>query len=215
MDRPDFSSILNQHAPRLNALGVDDAQKGSLLHYLEQIWEHNQERNLVSRKITPEELVSAHLLDSLIALPHFPKKGTIADLGSGGGLPAIPLAICRPEVSFRLFEKSPVKCAFLETAAGDLENVAICGKVEPFSLNEEIDLAMARAFRPLDAALNATLEYYKNGGAYLFFKARREKIEEELRAAKVPAKRTRIIRLEPPPGIDERHLLFIGASPGN
>ena len=208
-DAHGFAELLSAHSGELGALGVDASAQAALSAFLAELWHHNQSKNLVSRKLSRQVLITAHLMDSLLALPYLPHGGVVADLGSGGGFPGIPLAICRPRVHFRLYEKSPVKLSFLEQASRHLDNLSVCGKLDPHSLDGDVDLAIARAFRPLPAALAASRQYFARGGRYLFYKGRREKIDEEIKAAKIPPHGYRITVLEPPQGIEERHLLWI------
>jgi len=208
-----FATLLEERAALLDPLGVNAGLRHKLAEYLERLWRQNRDLNLVSRKMTPDALVSDHLLDCLIALPFFPVGRTVADLGSGGGLPAIPLAICRPETSFWLFEKSPLKNKFLATLADLAPNQRRMGLLEPRGLPPEIDLIMARAFKPLPALLDLTRSYFTRGGAYLLFKGRLAKIHQELAESGLNESdpRVRIERLASAGSADERHLLLLNA----
>lgn len=106
----------------------------------------------------------------------------IADIGSGGGLPGIPLAITMPDTHFVLAERMSKRCAFLENCAAilGLKNVRVqnveAERIEPNSF----DIAVFRAFRPLDKKmLKVLLRTLKNGGVLAAYKAKRSKIEEE------------------------------------
>ena len=106
----------------------------------------------------------------------------IADIGSGGGLPGIPLAITMPDTNFVLAERMSKRCAFLEncTAILGVKNVRVqnteAERIEPNSF----DIAVFRAFRPLDKKmLKVLLRTLKNGGVLAAYKAKRSKIEEE------------------------------------
>lgn len=106
----------------------------------------------------------------------------IADIGSGGGLPGIPLAITMPDTHFALAERMSKRCAFLENCAAilGLKNVRVqnieAERIEPNSF----DIAVFRAFRPLDKKmLKVLLRTLKNGGVLAAYKAKRSKIEEE------------------------------------
>jgi len=204
-----FSDHLKTHEPLLRQLGVDPAMEASLLEFLEILWEQNKELNLVSRKMTVPELIDEHLMDSLIGLPHLPHAKVIADLGTGGGFPAAPLAICRPETRFLLFEKSPLKCKYLRKLAQVVPNLKVVGPLAPKSLNGGVDLVISRAFKPIHVTLDMTETFRKDGGKYCLFKARRNKIMEELKLAKLKEEDVKILALNPVGQAEERHLVFL------
>ncbi|MGH8216882.1 MAG: 16S rRNA (guanine(527)-N(7))-methyltransferase RsmG, partial [Rhodanobacteraceae bacterium] len=88
--------------------------RARLLAYLELLAHWNRAYNLTAVR-DPAEMVSRHLLDSLAALP-FVHGETLADLGSGAGLPGIPLAIARPDLAVTLIESNGKKARFLREA---------------------------------------------------------------------------------------------------
>ncbi len=104
-------------AAGLDALGLalDPARQQKLLDYAALLSRWNQAFNLISRQDL-HRLLSRHLLDSLALLPWLDDApaGPVADLGSGGGLPGIPLAIARPERAMTLIDRSARKTRFLE-----------------------------------------------------------------------------------------------------
>lgn len=139
-----------------------------------------------------EELAVFHILDSLaavqniVALAQKLDKGDclhIADIGSGGGLPGIPLAAALPEYDFFLVERMDKRCAFLENEAAilGLKNVKII-KSEAERINEaSFDIAVFRAFRPLDKKMIKTLlNLIKRGGFLAAYKAKIENIKAEM-----------------------------------
>ena len=139
-----------------------------------------------------EELAVFHILDSLaavqniVALAQKLDKGDclhIADIGSGGGLPGIPLAAALPEYDFFLVERMDKRCAFLENEAAilGLKNVKII-KSEAERINEDsFDIAVFRAFRPLDKKMIKTLlNLIKRGGFLAAYKAKIENIKAEM-----------------------------------
>lgn len=97
-----------------------------------------------------EQMVTHHLLDSLAVLPHLGKVGTLADVGSGAGLPGLILAICRPDLRVTSVEANQKKAAFQQQAKIELGlvNVSIhCGRIE--ALAGPFDVAISRAFAEL------------------------------------------------------------------
>lgn len=193
-------------------LGFDKSLLPKLKAYIDLLWTTNEELNLVSRKMTFEELIDNHVIDSLLPLQYFPKNlKTVADFGSGGGLPAVIYAIQFSQVSFHLYEKSPKKQEFLKRCAQIAPNLHVSGEI-PLQL-KNIDLVTARGFKPVDVILDMSREYYKNKGRYFLLKARREKIEEEILLAKKKFKdmKIEILPLSSPVLEVERNLVLINA----
>ena len=210
MTTVNFKDLLEPFSPRLAQLGVDQAAVEKLAQYLDHLWSRNQDLNLVSRKLTPQQLVADHLMDSLIALPLLPDVARIVDLGTGGGFPAIPLAICRPKTTFLLFEKSPLKCKYLQELIEIAPNIEVKGMLGPYSITDDVDLVIARAFKPIGVILDMTRKYHENKGRYFLYKARLEKIREELHLAGIKEKDVHIQALESAGDADERHIVSIG-----
>ncbi|MGP1565050.1 MAG: 16S rRNA (guanine(527)-N(7))-methyltransferase RsmG [Treponema sp.] len=169
-----------------------------------------------------EELAVFHILDSLaavqniVALAQKLDKGDclhIADIGSGGGLPGIPLAAALPEYDFFLVERMDKRCAFLENEAAilGLKNVKII-KSEAERINaDSFDIAVFRAFRPLDKKMIKTLlNLIKRGGFLAAYKAKIENIKTEMKGINDIVKDYQIFPLSVPflPG-HERNLIVI------
>ena len=102
----------------LATLGLDRALAGPLLDYLSLLLRWNRTYNLTAIR-DPEEMVSRHLLDSLAMHPYV-LPGALADLGTGPGLPGIPLAIVRPDLHVTLVESNGKKARFLREAVRQL-----------------------------------------------------------------------------------------------
>lgn len=195
-------------------LGFRESAWKPLKSYVDFLWKSNEDLNLVSRKMTEQDLLDNHVLDCLLPLPYFPKNlKRVADLGSGGGLPGVLYALQFPDVEFHLFEKSPKKREFLTSCRDFAPNLHIQGEIpQKF---QGFDLVTARGFKPLDVILDMTRSYYGSGGSYFLLKARREKIEEEISLAKKKFKdlKVEITQLKSPVLEVERHLVRIeGAS---
>ena len=127
---------------------------GRLLRYLALLEKWNRTYNLTAIR-DPLEMVSHHLLDSLSVLPHLPMPhagATLADVGSGAGLPGIPLAIARPDWQVTLNDSSSKKAAFLRQAAIELglANITVHeGRVEAWQPAVKFAVAITRAFAEL------------------------------------------------------------------
>jgi 16S rRNA (guanine527-N7)-methyltransferase len=192
-------------------LGVHPDSVTMLKSYLQLLWAANEELNLISRKMTYEELIDNHLIDCLLPLKHFPSGvKEVADFGSGGGLPGVVFAILFPQVRFHLFEKSPKKQEFLTRCRSIAPNLVIHGEILPKDLTG-IELIMARAFKPIDVIIDLSRSYFSSGGKYFLLKARHEKIEEELNLAhkKFKGLKAALIPLKSPVIEVERHLVLI------
>lgn len=196
--------------PLILELGFRKDGIDTLKAYIDLLWKSNEELNLISRKMTFEELIDNHIIDALLALALFPKDAkNVADFGSGGGVPGIVYAIHFKNAQFTLFEKSAKKREFLEKCAALAPNIKIEGEI-PLQL-PNIDLVTARAFKPLDVILDISRGYCKNGGRYFLLKGRREKIEEEIELSKKKFKDLNAVisPLNSPILEVERHLVTI------
>ena len=132
------------------------------------------------------EKISAEPAQSVNAKKNESEKITIADIGSGGGLPGIPLAAAFPQFNFVLVERMSKRCAFLENVRVllSLENVRIENSELEKIPHESFEIATFRAFRPLEKKmLSNLLAVLKKGGALAAYKAKRKNIVEEMRLA--------------------------------
>lgn len=207
-----FSSILAQQQHHIFRLaGENPNLVPQYTQFLETLWETNERYNLVSRRMQPEQLVLDHLLDCLLGMPHLPAAQKIADLGSGGGFPAVVIAIARPECKVYCYEKSAVKCLFLEEIATWLPNLNVMGPIpQGQHLGQAFDWITARAFKPIHVILELTRKHFQNGTPYWLYKGREEKIRTELEAAKLNQEQFRKIPLVTLGEMQERHLVVVG-----
>ncbi len=132
-------------------LTLPEGAADKLLRYLALLRKWNRVYNLTAID-DPDAMVVQHLLDSLAVLPHLPALATLADVGSGAGLPGIPLAIARPALVVTLVEAVQKKSAFQQQAKIDLglDKVRIhCGRIEDMVLEEPFAGVVSRAFAEL------------------------------------------------------------------
>jgi 16S rRNA (guanine527-N7)-methyltransferase len=190
-------------------LGFSESEIPRLRKYIDLLWASNEELNLISRKMTFEELIDNHLIDCLLPLKQFPQVKVAADFGSGGGLPGVVYAIQFPKTTYHLFEKSPKKQEFLRKCQSIAPNLKINGEI-PLDL-KDIEIVSARAFKPIDVILDMSRNYYAKGGKYFLLKGRKEKIDEEMELAKKKFKdvSSQIQPLHSPLLEVERHLVLI------
>ncbi|HQT75044.1 MAG TPA: 16S rRNA (guanine(527)-N(7))-methyltransferase RsmG [Acidiphilium sp.] len=131
--------------------------------------------NLVSRKDAgAADIWNRHILDSLQLLPLIPQGAfRAADLGSGGGLPGLVLAIARPDIRFTLIESDRRKAAFLQTAIAELKLAAtvLPMRIEQVRL-DPVGLVTARALAPLPELLGYAAPLLAPGGKCVFLKGR-------------------------------------------
>jgi 16S rRNA (guanine527-N7)-methyltransferase len=109
-----FESALEAHAP---AFGVQISARvlSSLRDYFTILHEWNPRLHLVA-PCSPEEFATRHVLESLLAIKYIQQSASVADIGSGGGLPIIPCLVARPDIRATLLEASAKKAVFLREA---------------------------------------------------------------------------------------------------
>jgi 16S rRNA (guanine527-N7)-methyltransferase len=136
---------------RLAAVGfaVDAAQSAALARFVELLLRWNEVYNLTGVR-GAEEIVDRHLVESFALRPLL--KGThVADVGSGGGLPGLPLAIVEPERRFTLIESRAKRVRFLRHVVAELElkNTEVAhGRAEDLPVTQPFDTVLARAVAP-------------------------------------------------------------------
>jgi 16S rRNA (guanine527-N7)-methyltransferase len=147
------------------ALPLTDAVQARLLAYIRLVKKWNQVYNLTAVRDC-ERMVSQHLLDSLAVAPHLQGR-SLLDVGSGAGLPGIPLSLARPELAVTLLEANHKKAAFLKQAAIelDLSNVEIANaRVEDWSVAHGYDVVISRAFSDLAEFVTLAGRHLAEGG---------------------------------------------------
>jgi 16S rRNA (guanine527-N7)-methyltransferase len=157
----------------LSAMGLnaDPAQLAALLAYLELLAKWNRTYNLTAIH-EPERMLTHHLLDSLAIAPHL-GSGPLLDVGSGAGLPGIPLAILRPGLKVTLLDASQKKCGFTQQAVIELKlaDVAVVhGRVEDFHPEQGFPQIVSRAFSDLSEFVRLTRHLLADGGRWLAMK---------------------------------------------
>ena len=190
--------------------------------YIKELILFNSAYNLTNTS-DHDELVTNHILDSLSTyktISGLVEKADAsfiaADIGSGGGLPGIPLAAAFPQVRFRLVERMAKRCAFLENCAAilGLKNVEVINSEAEKIPDNSFNLVVFRAFRPLDQKMTKTLlRITKKNGILAAYKAKEESIKEEMEGIKDLAGNYQIEKLYVP-GLEdkERNLVLITKS---
>lgn len=142
-----------------------------LLGYLALLAKWNKVHNLTAVR-DPEEMVKLHLLDSLAVLPHL-RSGNLLDVGSGAGLPGIPIALARPELKVVVLDSSHKKATFLRQAKGELglDNLdVVCARVEEYQPEQKFDQVISRAFSDISEFVKLTAHLLSADGVWLAMK---------------------------------------------
>lgn len=210
----------------LRKTGIEEEKIPSLAEkmekYIREIIICNAAFNLTNTS-DHDELVIRHILDSLAAykplkdfiagLPYGGRQVAVGDIGSGGGLPGIPLAAAFPEISFTLVERMEKRCGFLQHCKEELglENVSVLKEQAEFVAQKSFDIVTFRAFRPLDLKMaKKLLRLRKDGGILAAYKAKIENIKAEMDGIKKLVPEYKVIGLQVP-GLEdsERNLVVV------
>lgn len=205
-----------------------DELKNKMEKYIGEIILFNSAYNLTNTS-ERDELLVRHIFDSLAPYGEIKKllneraaflgtpgdftAITVGDIGSGGGLPGIPLAAAFPQIKFCLVERMEKRCSFLENCAAvlGLKNVEVINSEAERLEPQMFDLITFRAFRPLDKKMTKTLlKIVKPQGKLCAYKAKMESIKEEMDGIKEIVPSYDCIKLNVP-GLEdsERNLVVI------
>ncbi|MEG2802756.1 16S rRNA (guanine(527)-N(7))-methyltransferase RsmG [Stenotrophomonas sp.] len=192
----------------LAAMHLDAALAPPLLTYLALLDRWNRTYNLTAIR-DPLEMVTRHLLDSLAMQPHL-ESGTLADLGTGPGLPGIPLAIARPQLQVTLVESNGKKARFMREAVRQLglDNARVAeSRAEALAEPGHYDHLTARAMDTLAGIIAVGGHLLRPGGRLLAMKGQYPHDE----IAQLPAGWTveQVLPLHVPGLTGERHLVVV------
>jgi 16S rRNA (guanine527-N7)-methyltransferase len=192
-------------------LDADIGARAKLAQYVALLDKWNRTHNLTAIR-DPEQMVTHHLLDSLAVLAHLPgqERLRVLDVGSGGGLPGIPLAIAKRDWRVVLLDSNHKKAVFLRQAVIelDLANVEVCAErvqdYEPYLL---FDVVISRAFSDLATFATLGRRLVAPGGRLVAMKGlfpheELARLPSDVVITEVPAIRV--------PGLDvQRHLVIM------
>ena len=174
-----ISEILIKECPFLTSSQLERFEA-----YAELICEENKKYNLTA--ITEEtDIAVKHFADSLAALNDIPDGASVIDIGSGAGLPGIPLLIVRHDIKLTLLDATEKKTLFIKTALNKLGLNAsvVCARAEEAQdMREKFDIAVSRAVAPLRVLCELCMPFVKIGGMFIAYKGKNA--DEELREAK-------------------------------
>jgi 16S rRNA (guanine527-N7)-methyltransferase len=211
----DRAALTAQLAEGARALSLDlsDAQLARLIDYLALMVKWNAVYNLTAVR-DPAQMVIQHLLDSLAAVSAFDGAHNVLDVGAGGGLPGIVLAIwaaeAQPETRIAMIDTVHKKTAFLTQVKAELalDNVSVhTARVEQWRAPHPFDVITSRAFAELSDFITWSHHLLQEGGRFIALKG----VAPDEEAARVPAgwHVTEIRPLHVPSLQAERHLVFI------
>ena len=182
-----------------------------LMEYVTELMNWNRVYNLTSVR-KPTDIVTRHILDSLTILPHLNGE-RILDIGTGAGLPGIPLAIACPERDFVLLDSSSKKLRFVQQTLGilKLDNVTLAdSRVEEYQPEKLFDTVICRAFSDLPDFYRYTARFCNKGGKMLAMKGVYPMTEVECLDDKSVIDEVVALKV---PGLDaERHLVIMHAA---
>jgi 16S rRNA (guanine527-N7)-methyltransferase len=219
---PEATAALGDLRAPAAELGValDVAQADRLARFAALLLRWNRVHNLTAIE-RPQQVVSHHLLDSLalapwlsqVALEAAPDRTPrVLDVGSGGGLPGLPLAIALPHMQFTLLDKVAKKVAFVTQAIAELglANVEpLQRRVEDHRAAVSYDIIVARALASLTDFVQWTAHLRAPLGCWLAMKGQAPHAEIEQLQRAHPELRTRTVKLRVPRLDAERHLVLI------
>ena len=179
MNKMDFYASCREcfHANNLDIYATDEFVE-KFYNLTEFMLEFNKKTNLTALR-DERSVISRHIADCLLAAKHLPENGTILDVGSGGGMPALPFAIVRPDLKIVALDATAKKTAYIASAAEHLglNNVSILtGRAEELGTDtkyrEKFDVCSARAVAELRVLLEWCVPFIKPNGYFLSLKGK-------------------------------------------
>lgn len=198
---------LQQHLASLS-LEVDAGKQHDLIAFVQLIDKWNKAYNLTSVR-DPQEMLVKHILDSIVVAPHL-KGQHFIDVGTGPGLPGIPLAIMLPQCQFVLLDSLGKRIRFIKQAAHELgltNIVAVQSRVEEFVPSRPFDGVLSRAFASVKDMLHWCQHLVDSQGVFIALKGQFP--ADEIQQMPPQFRLGEVIRLEVPGLQAERHLVTI------
>ena len=211
-NRDEFSALLNEGAAKLT-ISLSARQIDKLLDYLALLVKWNSVYNLTSVR-DPQQMVIQHLLDAMSALFAFKGAKKVLDVGTGGGLPGIVIAIwameAEPEMQVHLIDTVKKKTAFLTQVKAELglEQVTVhSGHVEKLVSENTFDVITSRAFAELIDFVKLSGHLLEQDGSMIALKGKMP--EEEIKRLPLAWRVEKVESLSVPGMQAERHLVWI------
>lgn len=207
-----LAATLRDGAQKLG-IALNDVQQTQLLAYLALLAKWNRTYNLTSIR-EPAQMMTHHLLDSLAVIPAFIGAKNVLDVGAGGGLPGMVLAIwgmtSQPEMRVSMIDTVHKKTAFLTQVKAEmgLKNVRVhTARVEQLEVPQKFDVITSRAFAELSDFINWSAHLLTDDGQFIALKG----VQPDDEIARLP-EGWKVTEVRPilVPGLDaERHLIYI------
>jgi len=211
-NRDEFSALLNEGAAKLT-ISLSARQIDKLLDYLALLVKWNSVYNLTSVR-DPQQMVIQHLLDAMSALFAFKGAKKVLDVGTGGGLPGIVIAIwameAEPEMQVHLIDTVKKKTAFLTQVKAELglEQVTVhSGHVEKLVSENTFDVITSRAFAELIDFVKLSGHLLEQDGSMIALKGKMP--EEEIKRLPLAWRVEKVESLSVPGMQADRHLVWI------
>ncbi len=191
------------------ALPLTEAQHQQLLAFVALLDKWNKVYNLTAVR-EPARMIGLHILDSLALLPHLGTAKSILDVGTGGGLPGICLAIAAPTLEVVMLDSRQKKTTFVRQAIGELglqKASVVCERVEAYQPRRHFDVVTSRAFAELADFVTGAAHLLAPGGKFLAMKGLYPHVEIAHLPASVRVQD--VIALEVPQVDGRRHLVIL------
>lgn len=159
---------------------LDENKEEKILKYASLTMEYNKGVNVTGAK-NETDFLQYHIIDSLLGFNFFKNSKKVLDIGSGGGLPSIPLSILYEDITFTLCESKKKKASFLEYVIKELgiKNAEVrC--INVYEIKDKYDVITSRAFSDLKTLVKIFGKVKTKSGKLIAYKGRKEKIEEEI-----------------------------------
>lgn len=205
IDMPALKAKLQLGLQEMGLQIAEPAQQ-KLLDYLALVHKWNKVHNLTAVR-DPADMVTLHLLDSLAVLPYI-KARRLLDVGSGAGLPGIPLAICLPQLQVTVLDSIEKKASFMRQAKAELglANLeVVSGRVEQYQPAALYDVIISRAFSDLQLFTKLTQHLGAPSGQWLAMKG----VQPDDELAQITIQPSRIVPLKVAGLEAQRHLVFL------
>jgi len=189
-------------------LSTSEEERERLMKFLSLMVKWNAAYNLTAIR-NPVEMVVKHLLDSIVILPYL-TGARLLDVGTGPGLPGIPLAILQPEMEFTLLDANGKKIRFVRQAVLELglKNIQpVQQRIEKYQPSERFDTITARAFTSLPRLFELTEHLLEEQGRILAMKGAKQMIDRETRGHEGISAET--VDIQVPFLNEERHLVIM------
>lgn len=186
---------------------ITDHQKQQLLDFVRLLDKWNKAYNLTSVR-DPEDMLVKHIMDSLVVSPYL-EGSQFIDVGTGPGLPGIPLAIINPDKQFTLLDSLGKRITFIKNAVRELKlgNVTpVLSRVEEFQ-EQQFDGVLSRAFASLNDMVNWCYNLPNANGRFYALKGQYQ--TEEVAEITKPIEVLDVFKLEVPELVGERHLVVL------